>query len=58
MQWVEKAICEMEHMKKKFEGNLKETNVYCIVEQAIQDMKWLGNPKLQQEFCLPYELDP
>ncbi len=58
MQWVEKAICEMEHMKEKVFGNLKETNVYCIAEQAIQDMKWLGNPKSQQEFCLSYELDP
>jgi hypothetical protein len=25
------------------------------VEQAIQDMKWLGNPKLQQEYGLSYE---
>jgi len=43
MQWVEEAICEMEHMKEEVFRNLKETNVYHITEQAIQDMKWLGN---------------
>ncbi len=58
MQWVKEAIREMEHMKEKVFGNLKETNVYCIVEQTIQDMKWLGNPKMYQEFGLSYELDP
>jgi hypothetical protein len=58
MQWVEKAIREMEHMKEKVFGNLKETYVNCIAEQVMQDMKWLGNPKLQQESSLSYELDP
>jgi hypothetical protein len=58
MQWVEEAICEMEHMRKKVFENLKDIDVYCIAEQAIQDMKWLGNPKLQQESSLSYELDP
>jgi hypothetical protein len=48
----------MEHMKEKFGGNLEEIDVYYIVEQAIQDIKWLGNPKLQQESGLSYELDP
>ncbi len=58
MQWVKEAIHEMEHMKEKFGGNLEEIDVYYIVEQAIQDIKWLGNPKLQQESGLSYELDP
>jgi hypothetical protein len=46
MQWLEEVIREMEHMKENVFGNLKETNLYYIVEQAIRDMKWLGNPKL------------
>jgi len=39
MQWVKKITCEMEHMKEKGFGNLKEIDVCHIVEQAIQDMK-------------------
>jgi len=58
MQWVEEATCEVEHMKKKVFEILKETDVYHIVEQAIQDMKQLGNPKLQQECNLSYESNP
>jgi hypothetical protein len=46
MQWVKKITYEMEQMKEKGFGNLKEIDVYHIVEQAIQDMKQLGNPKL------------
>ncbi len=46
MQWLEEVIREMEHMKENVFGNLKEINLYYIVEQAIRDMKWLGNPKL------------
>jgi len=58
MQWVKKITYEMEHMKEKGFGNLKEIDVYHIVEQAIQDMKQLGNPKLQQESSLSYESNP
>jgi len=48
----------MEHMKEKGFGNLKEIDVYHIVEHAIQDMKWMGNPKMQQESSLSYESNP
>jgi hypothetical protein len=58
MQWVKKITYEMEHMKEKGFENLKEIDVYHIVEQAIQDMKQLGNPKLQQESSLSYESNP
>jgi hypothetical protein len=35
MQWAKEATCEMEYMKKKVFGNLKEIVVYHIVEQAF-----------------------
>jgi len=57
MQWFEEVIREMEHMKEKVFGNLKETNLYYIVEQAIQDMKWLGNPKWQHRIWSVMEID-
>jgi hypothetical protein len=44
MQWPKKTTCEMEHLKEKVFGNLKGIDVCHIVEQAIQDMRQLGNP--------------
>jgi hypothetical protein len=35
MQWAKEATYEMEYMKKKVIGNLKEIDVYHIVQQIF-----------------------